>query len=204
MYLVKTPPLLKTIYPTLIWHINTKQKELYLTFDDGPTPGVTNWVLDVLKEYQAKATFFCLGINISKNKQLFEKILHDGHQVGNHTNRHLNGWFTPSKSYLKDAEDCQKHYDFKLFRPPYGKIKPTQIALLKKQYKIVMWDVLSADFDTNVDAEKCIENVLENVQPGSIVVFHDSNKAFERLKKALPKILKELSGQGYVFKSILP
>ncbi|MCF6351074.1 MAG: polysaccharide deacetylase family protein [Flavobacteriaceae bacterium] len=222
-YLVKTPKIVSTLYKNYLWKINTNKKEIYLTFDDGPTPVVTEFVLETLKKHHAKATFFCVGKNIEKHPKLFNKIIEEGHAVGNHTFKHLNGWKTNVKSYTQNVEKAQKTIDdyknpqtylisetlpqkFKLqtlFRPPYGKIKKSQAKqLINKGYKIIMWSVLSGDFDVNIHAKTCLDNVVKNTEKGSIIVFHDSEKAYEKLKKTLPKIITHFLKLGYDFKAI--
>jgi len=199
MYLAKTPLALKKTYPNLIWDLPNDNNTVYLTFDDGPTPDITDWVLDILAEYQAKATFFVVGENAKKHPEIIRRILKEGHAIGNHTQHHLNGWKTKTAEYIKDVEECQQYLDTELFRPPYGKIKRAQIKRLKDQYKIVMWDVLSGDFDLDINPEKCYTNVIDKVKSGSIIVFHDSLKAAENLKYTLPKVLEELIKNGVVF-----
>ncbi len=215
-YLVKTPNLISVLFQHQTWRFSTKKKHIYLTFDDGPTPEVTCWVLDILKEYNAFATFFCIGKNIKSHPAVFQKIIKNGHAVGNHTYEHLNGWKTSSEEYFKSVLKTEKLIDkfniqnpkfqaanSKLFRPPYGKIKSSQTkALVATNYNIVMWTVLSADFDTTINAEKCLENVINNTENGTIIVFHDSVKAFDKLKEVLPKILIYFSEKGYAFKKI--
>lgn len=174
-----------------------------MTFDDGPTPEITPWVLEVLDTFEAKATFFCIGKNVQAYPEIFRTVVKAGHTVGNHTHNHLNGWKTTAKSYLENTTEAAKHIDSKLFRPPYGKISLKQIRLLKKAgYTIVMWDVVSADFDQNLDSETCFQNLLRHTKPGSIVVFHDSPKAYHNLKVVLPKMLAYFSKEGYTFKPI--
>lgn len=210
LYFVKTPQLLKRLFSNMIWDIPSSEKVIYLTFDDGPTNKVTEWVLSELDKYNAKATFFCIGKNIQNNQDLFQKILRKKHAVGNHTYNHLNNWKVSKKTYLEDTKKCQKTLNdltlekkTKLFRPPYGKIS-LQIAkkLSEKEHKIIMWDVLSGDFDQSITKEKCTENVLKNTTSGSIVVFHDSVKASDNLYYCLPKTLAHFTKLGYVFKSI--
>ena len=200
MYPVKTPRIVKWPFPELIWKIDTSEKSLYLTFDDGPIPGVTDIVLDMLKEYNAKAVFFVVGENAKKHPLLIERIIQEGHTIGNHTFNHLNGWKTNDEEYLVNVEKCQSLVSSSWFRPPYGKIRKSQIKKLKDQYKIAMWDVLSGDFDESINGETCAQNVVQNVRSGSIIVFHDSIKAWPRLKRALPECLKQLTEQGYSFK----
>lgn len=211
-YLKKISTIGKLLYPSLLWKLPSKQKTLYLTFDDGPNPEITPWVLKTLKQSQAKGTFFCVGENVSTYPNIFQQILKEGHQVGNHTYNHLKGWKTSEKAYLENVHLAEgamlrpsKHTSetFKLFRPPYGKILPSQIKKLQKLgYKIVMWDVISGDFDAKFSAEDCYRNVINNCSPGSIVVFHDSIKAAKKLKEVLPKVLKYFQEKGFEFKAI--
>lgn len=213
-YWIKTNPLIKKIFSNYVWDIPNTENKIYLTFDDGPTPEITEWVLEELKKYKAKATFFCIGNNIDKHPEIFEKVLHEGHSVGNHTFSHLDGWKTSTEEYIANSIQCSvignqspncklKTTNCQLFRPPYGKIKIAQAKRLRQLgYKIIMWDVLSADFDTSISKEKCLENVLENATPGSIIVFHDSVKAFPNLEYTLPKALKYWSAKGFVFEKL--
>jgi len=209
-YLVKAPWLLKKLYPNSIWHINTHEKIIYLTFDDGPHPEATPFVLQQLKSFNAKATFFCIGKNVVQYPDDYRKILDDGHKVGNHTFDHLNGWKVSDEEYLQDVIKAAKFIDSNFFRPPYGRSTKFQNSVLenpgpKKQhqkFKIVMWDVLSGDFDTKIPDEACALNVIRNSKKGSIVVFHDSEKAFPRLRGALPKVLQFFYEKGFRFESI--
>jgi peptidoglycan/xylan/chitin deacetylase (PgdA/CDA1 family) len=206
-YLVKTPLLLKKIYPSYLWSINTKEKILYLTFDDGPHPEITSFVLRQLKRYNALATFFCIGKNVVSFPAIYKQIYDEGHAVGNHTYNHLNGWKTENEIYLKDIAEASKVIDSTLFRPCYGRITSFQASKLKQVMKekeptIVMWDVLSGDFDTECTPQQCLANVIFASVPGSIIVFHDSEKAFPRLEYTLPRILKYFSEKGYSFKSL--
>ncbi|CAM1334205.1 polysaccharide deacetylase family protein [Tenacibaculum aestuariivivum] len=211
-YFIKTPGIFRKIFCKYTWSFIVDKKEIYLTFDDGPVPVVTEFVLDELKKYNAKATFFCIGDNIKKNPDIFCRILKEGHSIGNHTNNHLNGWKTSTAAYVENTLLCESSMvDFKykvvceskLFRPPYGKLKRSQAKqLLKRGYKIIMWTVLSADFDKSITKEKCLHNVINNVKNGSIVVFHDSIKASGKLYYTLPRFLEEFSKKGYVFKKI--
>lgn len=214
-YWIKTSRLIKKLFPQYLWDVPTVEKTVYLTFDDGPTPEITTWVLDQLKQFDAKATFFCIGDNIEKHPKIFNEIVQSGHSVGNHTFHHLNGWKTQTTDYVQNIVACAEiisktnqqpttSHQQPLFRPPYGKIKKSQAEkLLSKGYKIIMWDVLSADFDGSVSPEKCLENVLKHIEPGSIVVFHDSVKAFKNLEYALPRTLKFLSEQQYKCEGIV-
>jgi peptidoglycan/xylan/chitin deacetylase (PgdA/CDA1 family) len=199
---MRPPLLVQRLFFSLVWKMSSREKVLYLTFDDGPIPEVTPWVLEQLERFNAKATFFCIGNNVRKHRSVYERILQSGHSVGNHTYHHLNGWSTFNSDYFKDIELCNRLLGSELFRPPYGKIRPTQIARLKYKYRIIMWDVLSRDYDRNLTGETVLNTVLENARPGSIIVFHDSLKAEERLRYALPKVLEHFSAKGYRFVSL--
>jgi len=205
-YFIKTPTFIKSIFSSQIWDIPNTEKNIYLTFDDGPIPEVTPWIINLLNQYHIKATFFCIGDNIHKHPDVFDLIKKNGHTIGNHTYNHLNGWKTSNPQYLNNIELCEKLLhgeNDKLFRPPYGKIKKSQNDLLqKKGYKIIMWDVLSADFDQTITPKKCLENVITNVTSGSIIVFHDSLKAQKNLEFALPKTIQYLLENGYKFKTL--
>jgi peptidoglycan-N-acetylglucosamine deacetylase len=206
---VTTPKLLKKAFPNLVWELPAKEKTIYLTFDDGPTPEITEWTLDILKQFDAKATFFCIGKNVEEHPEIFNKIITDGHAIGNHTYNHLKGWKTKTDDYVNSVLRTQKVlFNQKskrvcLFRPPYGQIKPKQIQELSQLgFKIIMWSVLSIDYDIAVPKEKCLKNVIDNTSPGDIVVFHDSIKASKNMQYALPKVLEYFSNKGYVFKRI--
>ena len=204
-YFVKTPKLIKLIFKQWFWSFSNKEKAIYLTFDDGPTPEITEWTLNQLQKYNAKATFFCIGKNVKKHPEIFQNILEHNHSIGNHTNNHFNGWKNNIETYLKNIDYCETEItqNSKLFRPPYGKLKLFQAKRIRENgYKIIMWDVLSADFDTSISNEKCLKNVTSNIENGSIVVFHDSEKASKKLRYVLPKILEYYSDNGYNFKSI--
>ncbi len=202
MYFHKTPDLLKSFYSDLVWSIPSNEKTIYLTFDDGPVPEATPFVLDVMKDFGAKATFFCIGDNVRKHPEIFERIIRDGHCVGNHSMNHLNGWNHGDFGYLKNVLEAARFIPENLFRPPYGKITRSQAVALRQRYSIIMWDVLSGDFDVRISGEKCLENVTKNVVSGSIVVFHDSIKAYPRMSYALPRSLEYLQSFGYTFESI--
>jgi peptidoglycan/xylan/chitin deacetylase (PgdA/CDA1 family) len=210
-YFPRTPRFIMRFFSKYTWRFPSKKKEIFLTFDDGPTPEITEFVLSELKKHHAKATFFCIGKNIKNHPEVFSRIISDGHSIGNHTQNHLKGWKTNTEDYIDNVLECNKTITQfndstikqQLFRPPYGKIKKSQAKeLLKRNYKIIMWDVLSADFDTTISNEKCLQNVLKNTKEGSIIVFHDSVKAAERMKYALPKVLKTFSDKGFAFKGI--
>ncbi|MEM9887728.1 MAG: polysaccharide deacetylase family protein [Bacteroidota bacterium] len=203
MYLIKTPQFIQQLFPNYLWRIPTQEKLLYLSFDDGPIPEVTPWVLDTLRAYRAKATFFCVGDNICKHPDIFERLQQEKHSVGNHTFHHLDGWKTSTSNYLYDVEHCSDFTEQStLFRPPYGHLKFSQVRQLRNKYRIVLWDVLSGDFDANLAPEKCLKNVLSATQAGSIIVFHDSLKAAPRLKYVLPKFLEHYHQRGFQFKAI--
>lgn len=200
MYLVSTPRIVKKILRSdFLWEVKTAEKALWLTFDDGPEPTVTPWVLEELKKYNAKATFFCLGKNVEKHPEIFRKILSDGHAVGNHTFNHLKGWHSHTRDYINDVEKCSELVKTSLFRPPYGKIKPSQFLHLRRKYQVVMWSLLSGDFDIKLEKEKCLELVLKNTKAGNIIVFHDSLKAKDKLMYVLPELLKSFKSKGYSF-----
>jgi len=206
-YFVKTPGWLKKIYDSYIWSIPGNDKILYLTFDDGPHPEATPFVLRELKKYHVLATFFCIGKNVVAYPDIYDQILREGHSVGNHTYNHLNGWKTNNDNYLKDIALASDEINSYLFRPPYGRITSFQAKNLKpvmkgKEPKVIMWDVLSGDFDTACSPQQCLANVLFASVPGSIIVFHDSEKAFSRLEYALPRVLQYFSEKGYLFKSL--
>lgn len=202
MYFTRTPLIFRWLFRDLIWRIPTNEKTVYLTFDDGPTPGVTDFVLDEMKKHNAKATFFCIGKNVAKHPELFQRIVEEGHAVGNHTMNHLNGWKTDNELYLQDVKLCDDLIKSNLFRPPYGKIKRSQISSLKSQFRIVMWDVMCGDFDEKISAEKCLSRMKKNIRSGSIVVMHDSKQAAEKLKDFLSELLKFLQDENYMMKKI--
>ena len=202
MYYKNTPDFIKNIYHSLEWKINTSEKKIYLTFDDGPHPEITPWIIDELNKFNAKATFFCVGENVKKFSDTYDLILQNGHTTGNHTYNHLNGWFTSTINYIKNVKNCSQVVKSNLFRPPYGKLTRTQIKHLNKYYRIIMWSNLSCDFDLNADKEKCLSNLLKNSNSGSIIVFHDSEKAKEKMQFMLPQVLKFFSEKGFEFKAI--
>lgn len=202
-FYLKTTKLIRFLYPNhLIWEIPNDKNDLFLTFDDGPTPGVTENVLDLLKMYEAKATFFCIGEKVKANPEIYQRIIDEGHAVGNHSMKHIKRHYYNTTSYLEEIRDASKIIDSKLFRPPYGQIKPTQVSLLKHQFKIIMWSVLSGDFDTSISKEKCLETVIKYSRSGSIIVFHDSLKAEEKMLYALSSALESFTKNGFHFKKI--
>jgi len=214
--LFRTPFFLPKIYPSLLWRVPTVQKELYLTFDDGPVSGPTEFVLEELKKFNAKATFFCIGDNVRKHPEVFEKVLRGGHVVGNHTFNHLKGWSTSLEKYLENIEACESQItnheliitnqdlpSSRFFRPPYGRITSNQIKAVKEKYRIVMWDVLTHDYSKNISRQNCLNGSINAARPGSIVVFHDSFKAERNLTHVLPRFLECFSNEGYEFKPLI-
>ena len=199
MYLVKSSYFIKKYYSNFIWKIPTAEKIIYLTFDDGPTSEITEWTLATLKTFNAKATFFCVGSNVAKHPEIFQQIISEGHAVGNHTYHHLSGWNSNNEDYLRNIKKCEEVVTSNLFRPPYGRIKKSQYELIKDDYKVIMWDVLSGDFDPKTSPKKCLSNVINNTTEGAIIVFHDSMKATDNLKHTLPKVLAHFTEQGYRF-----
>jgi len=202
-FYLKTTKLIRFLYPNyLIWEIPNDDNALFLTFDDGPTPGVTEKVLDLLKMYDAKATFFCLGKQVIAHPEIYQRIIDEGHAVGNHSIQHIKRHYYNSKSFLEEIRDASKLVDSKLFRPPYGQIKPNQVRLLKDQFKIIMWSVLSGDFDSNLTKEECLTTVLRHSKSGSVIVFHDSLKAEERMLYTLSSALEIFTKKGFQFRKI--
>jgi peptidoglycan-N-acetylglucosamine deacetylase len=225
----RIPSILPWLFPQLTWRVDTQQKELFLTFDDGPIPGPTEFVLNELKKYQAKATFFCIGDNIHKHPKVFERIISEGHQIGNHTFNHMKGWGTSTEKYVMNVEQCAMEianwlpvpgFQFPvsssgssftgnrhpgtcpLFRPPYGRIRPKQINALKSKYQIVMWDVLTSDYSQSLSPERCLAGSIKATRAGSIIVFHDSLKAEKNMTYALPRFLQHFSSLGYSFNTL--
>ncbi len=199
-YAVSTPKWLCWLYPKLVWNVkgNEANKKVYLTFDDGPIPDVTEFVLDELKKNNYNATFFCIGKNVVDHPKIYERILKEGHAVGNHTQNHLSGWATATPAYLTNIATAATVINSKLYRPPYGRIKRNQINALRQQgYNIIMWDILSGDFDEALTGEDCYQNIIHYLKPNSIIVFHDSVKALPRMQYALPKLLHWLKENEY-------
>lgn len=207
-YWIKTHRLVKKCFPGFVWDVPNNENKVYLTFDDGPTPEITEWVLDILKQHDIKATFFCIGKNIKQYPEIFRKVIEGGHAIGNHTYSHVNGWQTENERYFENTALTEEYLiengiSTKLFRPPYGKIKRSQAAFLRnKGYKIIMWDVLSADFDRKITPGKCLKNVIDNTGNGSIIIFHDSVKAYPNLKYTLPKVIDYLKRKNFSFDKI--
>lgn len=202
MHFVRPIFILNYIYPKAIWRKEKEKNNIYLTFDDGPIPEITPWILDCLKEYQVKATFFCVGENIKKHPEIFDRILAEGHAVGNHTYNHLRGWDSEDQIYFQNIEKCEKLTNSRLFRPPYGRAKKSQMKVLAQDYKIIMWDVLTGDYDPKISPEQCYKNCVNYTRNGSIIVFHDNIKAINNVKYALPKSIEQLLRKGYRFKTL--
>ena len=215
MHFFSVPSTIQWLIPSCTWRKVGQEKVIYLTFDDGPHPEITAWVIDELKKHQIKATFFCVGDNLKKHPETAKQLLTEGHQIGNHTMHHIKGWKHKNVDYLKDIEDCdteirkihEQMNDEKaqprLFRPPYGQIKPSQIKRLRTiGYEIIQWSNLSCDYDKRLNCEKSLSALVKNAKPGSIVVFHDSEKAENQLKKILPRYLKALLADGYTFQTL--
>ena len=206
-YLINTPKWFRWLFPKeMIWDIpNSGEPSVYITFDDGPNPNTTPFVLEQLDKYGAKATFFCVGNNITKHPSMYEELLRHGHATGNHTFNHLNGWKTDNETYQDNIALAKKYIDSNLFRPPYGMMRSSQFKTLMKSgpaWKTIMWDVLSGDFDQKLTGQQCVKNVLGNIRPGSIVLLHDSEKAWPRMSYALPLILEYCRNQNWKMKSI--
>ncbi|MCU0381859.1 MAG: polysaccharide deacetylase family protein [Chitinophagaceae bacterium] len=201
LYPVLTPWILKKLYPDCLWEMPPAGKELYLTFDDGPEPSVTPFVLDQLKDAGFRGTFFCIGKNVEANPSIFKRILDEGHAVGNHTQNHLSGWRVTDQQYIDDVLQASSLISSKLFRPPYGRASRAQMRLLMQSphhMKIVMWSLLSGDFDPRRTAEQCWLSVDRHLKPGQIITFHDSIKAAEKLRYVLPRLIGKMKSLGYV------
>jgi len=206
-YWHRTPLLIQALYPSLTWHKSRKEKSIYLTFDDGPISEMTPLVLDILSVHEVKATFFCVGDNVDKHPDIFQQVISAGHKVGNHTHNHLDGWKTSKHDYLGNVASCQQAIADKvtyqsIFRPPYGKASRSQLKQLMSTYEVVMWDVLSGDFDESLTPESCLQNTIKATQNGSIVIFHDNVKAKVNLTYALPKYIEHCLENGYHFKTL--
>lgn len=199
----RIPFWIKWLYPSFTWQISTHEKFIYLTFDDGPHPRITPLVLEMLNEYKAKATFFCIGDRVKLYPEIAQRILAEGHAIGNHTQHHLNGWSSTLDKYMDDVLQASLLTSSKLFRPPYGRIKRMQARQIERQgYKIIMWTILSADYDATLSKEACARRVTGNIDNGNIYLFHDSEKGEERMLYALPKLLKQATAKGFLFKRI--
>ena len=200
MKIYSAPFWIRTIYPkSLLWRVNTSRREVFLTFDDGPVPEITPLVLEILKKYNVKATFFCVGENVQKYPDVYNLLLNAGHAIGNHTFHHVKAWKTDYHSYLSEVEQCNQLVKSKLFRPPHGQINRKIARKLNENFKVVMWSALTGDYDNKLSGEQCLNNAVKYTSPGSIIVFHDSLKARERMEYALPLYIEYCLKQGYSF-----
>lgn len=202
MRLITTPKILRMLYPSFLWEMPKGEKKLYLTFDDGPHPTITPQVLEILKKFNAKATFFCIGNNVNKYKETFELVKKEGHAVGSHTFNHERGWKTKTKDYVNSVIEANALIQSPLFRPPHGRIKFSQIRNLKKDFQIVAWTVISYDWDKSLSPDDCYNNVIKNAEDGSIIVFHDSEKAVNNMIPALTKVLEYYTDKGFIFEKL--
>jgi peptidoglycan/xylan/chitin deacetylase (PgdA/CDA1 family) len=209
LFVFKIPLIIKWFYPTLVWNGERTSKTIYLTFDDGPVPGVTDCILDVLAEHQVKASFFCVGGNIAKNPELFKSIIREGHTVGNHTYHHLNGWNQKEEDYINDINKCREvmiqcgySSDIRLFRPPYGRLKKKVISRIGKDYRIIMWDVLSWDFSSRLSSKKILRKSIRHTEGGSIIIFHDSEKTKSDIRFIISQYIDHFCGLNYEFSTI--
>ncbi len=204
----RIPIWFQRVFTGYVWNIKSQEKIIYLTFDDGPIPGITEWVLDVLKEHQIQATFFVVGENVARYPTLLKRIDKESHRIGNHTFHHVKGWSVSADVYVKEVDKCTQIIEdntsqsTKLFRPPYGRIKSSQAQLLRKKYTLIMWDTLTADYDKRLNEKKCLTNSIRATRDGSIVVFHDSLKAAKNLKYVLPRYIAHFKSLGYTFKAL--
>jgi len=200
MTIYSAPFWLRAFYPKgLIWNVPTGKREVFLTFDDGPVPEATPVVLEILKKYNIKATFFCVGENVQKYPEIFNLLLNDGHAIGNHTFHHVKAWKTDYITYLSEVAQCQQHLHGNLFRPPHGQITRKLARDLQKDYRIIMWSALTGDYDKNISVNQCLANAVKNTKPGAIIVFHDSIKALDRMKYTLPEYIEYCIAEGYSF-----
>jgi peptidoglycan-N-acetylglucosamine deacetylase len=202
MFLIQPNKFIKWIYNDAIWRVKTEEKKIYLTFDDGPIPKITPWVIDILKSFNIKATFFCVGENISKNPDIYKAIVAEKHSIGNHCYNHLNGWETNNSTYFNNVEECNKLINSNLYRPPYGRMKQSQYAHLKNKYNIIMWDVLSGDYRVDITPEACLKRTIENTREGSIVVFHENEKSKQNMCYTLPRYIEYYLKQGWIFDAL--
>ena len=200
--LVQIPAIIQRFFPSIIWNKEKVNKTIYLTFDDGPHESLTPFILDELKKYKAKATFFYQGSQAEKHPLLLKRCVEEKHQIGNHTYSHLNGWATKNEDYFKDIEKANEFLHSKLFRPPYGRIKPSQIRHISQYYDIIMWDILSWDFDKNTSTEECYNNIISNAMSGSIIVLHENEKSIENVKQVLPRVLSYFNSHGFKFETL--
>jgi peptidoglycan-N-acetylglucosamine deacetylase len=203
LYPHKLPDIFTTLFPSFVWKLSAEtNNQIYLTFDDGPHPEITPWVMDQLESYGFKGTFFCVGENVKKYPEVYQSILARGHRTGNHTQNHLKGWKTENERYLENIVECSQYVDSDLFRPPYGQISPAQTAAIKNDYKIIMWNILSGDFYPDLNLEFALNKLKRVSKAGDIVIFHDSQKAWDRLRFILPPYLNYLKEKGFTGASL--
>jgi peptidoglycan/xylan/chitin deacetylase (PgdA/CDA1 family) len=202
--LTKIPTWLQVYNRHIYWKVEGNEKNVYLSFDDGPHPTVTPLVLDLLQKHEVKANFFCVGQQVEQHPQIYQRILNEGHVVGNHSYSHPNGWKLSAGDYIEDVDRASHLIHSPLFRPPYGRLTPLQFKLLRKKYRIVMWDILTMDYDASVSDERVIWNATRQTSPGSILVMHDHEKTVNRMQRILPPILSGLKSQGWQFKLLVP
>ena len=201
--IVSPPNVLRNMYKQCVWRMAPSGKKVFLTFDDGPIPGLTEWIAEYLGKYNIKATFFCVGDNVVKHPSVYQHLQKAGHALGNHTHNHLKGFYTGNETYFENVERCNEVMKSNLFRPPYGQLKFSQQRVLAKQYKLIMWDILSYDYSSSVSPDKCVQNAVEKTRPGSIIVFHDNVKAEKNVTYALPKTIEQLVDKGFEFDKIV-
>jgi peptidoglycan/xylan/chitin deacetylase (PgdA/CDA1 family) len=200
--MVRPPQVFRQVYPGATWRMSRTEKKVYLTFDDGPVPGVTTEALSILKRFDVRATFFCVGENVQRNPEIFKAVVEAGHSVGNHTMHHMDGWKNSWRNYMRDIKECSALFQTTLFRPPYGHMRRSHFKTLSQRCKVIMWDVLTCDFDKTYAKEHCLELALMYSRPGSIVVFHDSEKAKERMLYTLPRYIEEMKARGFEFAAL--
>jgi peptidoglycan-N-acetylglucosamine deacetylase len=199
MLIEQIPSLLRGVYLGVTWRKSQHEKVIYLTFDDGPIPEVTPWVLDILDQYQIKATFFCVGENVMRYPEIYEDIIKRGHRTGNHTFNHKRGFFTDTRDYLDNVEKASQYINSDLFRPPHGEMRRAQLKFLRKNFKVIQWDVITRDYNQNLSEDKAFKIVKRYARNGSIIVFHDSLKAKKNMCYSMPKSIDFLLQKGYTF-----
>ena len=199
---VRLPRYITSLFKEAVWRLDETERIVYLTFDDGPIPEITPWVLDLLQKEKIKATFFCVGENVMRNPEVYQQILKDGHSVGNHTFNHWQGIKKGNKDYFQNIEKAGEYIDSDLFRPPHGWLKPSQYHFLKKKFRIIMWDLISCDYDVRIRPERVFKNITDFVRPGSVITFHDSIKAQRNLKETIQPAIRWIKEQGYRFEAI--
>ncbi len=199
---IRAPKIIRKLYPSFIWNFPDEKDAVFLTFDDGPRPEVTPWVLDILDKYNAKATFFCIGKNVEMFPELFEEVKRRGHAVGNHSYSHVKGWGMQTGDYVRDIDIAGDMIKSNLFRPPYARIGTNQARVLSERYKTIMWNIISRDYNRSLSGDACARNVIRYLEPGSIIVFHDSIKCAQNLFIALPQVLEAIKAKGLICKQI--